>query len=73
MVKSSVIHYERDARQNGISFFYVVRGKNNMHTNVRLWVKATCGPLAKTYQSFNVQQSLQHDVDGQIRIMEVLA
>ena len=26
---------------------YVVRGKNNMHTNVRLWVKATCGPLAK--------------------------
>ena len=32
---------------NGISFFYVVRGKNNMHTNVRLWVKATCGPSAK--------------------------
>ena len=23
------------------------KGQNNMHTNVRLWIKATCGPSAK--------------------------
>ena len=43
-----------------------------MHTNVRLWVKATCGPSAKL-TNLLMCNSLQHDVDGQIRIMGVLA
>ena len=58
------------AKQN--LFLLRSKGQNNMHTDVRLCTKATCGPSVKLTDLL-MCNSLQHDTNGKIRIMRVLA
>ena len=43
-----------------------------MHSDIRPWKKATFGPFLKLTDFLMVLQSLQHDSDDKIRVMQVL-